>query len=117
MASSAEFVEYVCGQLSEAGEITSKRMFGEYGIYLDGKFIAMVCDDQLFVKESKEGRAVIARKMGEPLLAPPYEGGKPCLVIEELDDRQFLAELLRASYEALPMQKPRSRRKKTEQEK
>ena len=50
MASHLEFVEYVAGQLSEAGEITYRKMFGEYGMYLDGKIFAVICDDQLFIK-------------------------------------------------------------------
>lgn len=56
MASNIEFVEYVCDQLRGAGEISHKKMFGEYGIYMDGKFIAAVCDDQFLSKTPKPKR-------------------------------------------------------------
>ena len=50
MASKIEFVEYIADQLKSAGVITYRKMFGEYGFYCDGKFFAVVCDDQLFIK-------------------------------------------------------------------
>ena len=56
MASSREFVDYVVEQLSGAGEIRYRAMFGEYGLYLDGKFFAMVCDNQLLFKDTEAGR-------------------------------------------------------------
>ena len=58
MASNLEFVEYVAEQLSEAGEITYRKMFGEYGMYLDGKIFAVICDDQLFIKVTEAGRKI-----------------------------------------------------------
>jgi len=66
-------------------------MFGEYGLYLDGRLVALVCDDQLFVKPTIAGRAY-APDAGE---APPYPGSKPSLVIDAAlwDDREWLAEL------------------------
>ena len=57
MASRLEYVQYVAEQLSGAGEITYKKMFGEYGLYCDGKIFANVSDDQLFVKITEVGRA------------------------------------------------------------
>ena len=50
MASKTEYVQYIADQLSGAGEITYRKMFGEYGMYLDGKIFALICEDQLFVK-------------------------------------------------------------------
>ena len=56
MASHADFVEYVAEQMQQAGSIRSKKMFGEYGLYCDGAFFAVICDDQLFVKITPQGR-------------------------------------------------------------
>lgn len=59
MASSPELVQYIADQLSPCGTITFKKMFGEYGLYLNGKMFASVCDDTLFVKPTKAGRALV----------------------------------------------------------
>ncbi len=69
MASRPEYVAFVCDQLREAGEISSRKMFGEYGIYCDGKIVAMVCDDLFYVK--KRGRQWFpAVRRGSPTPAP-----------------------------------------------
>ena len=106
MASKIEFVEYVCEQLSGAGEITYKKMFGEYGLYCDGKPIGVVCDDQLFIKKTAAGAAILP---GCPE-APPYEGAKPSFLIESLDDRELMARFIRATYEELPAPKPKKKK-------
>ena len=59
MASKIEFVEYVADQLRDAGTITYKKMFGEYGLYCDGKIFAVVCKDQLFVKITEMSKSLI----------------------------------------------------------
>lgn len=56
MASSVEFVEYVCGQAEGAGDVSYRKMFGEYGIYLDGKFIGVICDNQFLSRSRKPGK-------------------------------------------------------------
>lgn len=106
MASHLEFVEYVVDQLSLAGEITYKKMFGEYGIYCQGKFFAMVCDDCFFVKMTDEGKALL----GEYETASPYEGAKPSFLISELEDREKLAKLTQVTCMALPDPKPKKKR-------
>lgn len=58
MASNPEFVQYIADQLAPAGQVTYHKMFGDYGVYLDGKMFALVCDDQLFIKITKEGAAL-----------------------------------------------------------
>jgi len=80
MASSKEFVHYVEEQLTDAGEITCRKMFGEYGIYCNGKIIGVICDDQLFLKITEAGRRICPD--GEE--APPYEGAKPYLLIDDI---------------------------------
>ena len=75
MSSSREFVEFAAGQLAGAGEISWKRMFGEYGLYCDGLFFATICDDQLFFKPTEAAR----RLQPDLPLAPPYQGAKDYL--------------------------------------
>ena len=70
MASDQNFVDFVLEQIKNAGDITAKKMFGEYGIYSDGKLFGMICDNKLFVKPTSSGREFI----GNVIEAPPYEG-------------------------------------------
>lgn len=108
MASDLDFVEYVCDQMSGAGRVTFRRMFGEFAVYCEGKVVALVCDNQLFVKPTPGGRA----KAGQVIEAPPYPGAKPYLLIEEgLDDREGLAELIRATAAELPAPKSKAPKK------
>jgi TfoX/Sxy family transcriptional regulator of competence genes len=102
MASSLDFVEYVCGQISKAGNIAYKKMFGEYAIYCNGKVIGLICDNQFFVKKTPAGELLL--QSGEE--APPYAGAKPHLVIDCLDDRELLADLISKTCDALPVPKP-----------
>lgn len=106
MASDQKFVDYVIEQIENAGEITAKKMFGEYGIYSDGKIFALICDNKLFVKPTKSGREFI----GDVVEAPPYKGAKPSLLIEDkLEDREWLSELVRISVKELPPPKPKKK--------
>lgn len=105
MASSVEFVEYVCGQAEGAGYVSYRKMFGEYGIYLDGKFIGVICDNQFFVKITKAGEEILPECPKEP----PYDGAKPYFLIEDPEDRDLLHRFLRASFEELPEPKPKKK--------
>lgn len=107
MASNEEFTKYVAEQLSDAGTITYKKMFGEYGLYCDGKFFACVCDNQLFVKITEEGQAVLQN----PETASPYAGAKPYFLISELDDKASLCKLAEVTCKALPEPKPKKKGK------
>ena len=107
MASSQEFVQYAADQSSGAGRITYRKMFGEYGMYCDGKIFALVCDDQFFIKITNAGKR-LAPGLTE---TPPYEGAKPYFLIEDLDDRDFLTEFITATCSELPMPKSRNKRK------
>ena len=103
MASTAEFVEFVAEQLGGSGDIACRKMFGEYGIYCDGKFFACICDNQLFVKITEAGKEF----MPDGKTAPPYEGARPYFLVTDLDDREFLKELTQVTCAALPAPKPR----------
>ena len=77
MASRQEFVQYVLEQLSDAGAITYRKMFGEYGVYCDGKIFALICDDQLFIKITEAGKRLAPHLK----TMPPYEGAKPYFLV------------------------------------
>ena len=103
MSSDQGFIDYVCEQMRDAGAIRSRKMFGEFAIYCDDKVVALVCDDQLFVKPTPGGRAFL----GEPVEAPPYTGAKPYFLIDSLDDRDWLSRLVQLTAQDLPVPKPK----------
>ena len=104
MATDQHFADFVRDQMSGAGDVSSRKMFGEYAIYLDGKVVALVCDNQCFVKRTDEGREFL----GQVTEGPPFPGANPYFVIaDELDDRERLAELVRITARALPAPKPK----------
>ncbi len=107
MSSDKGFVDYVVEQLRDAGSIRSKKMFGEYGLYCDEVFFAVICDDQLFIKITPQGEAAY------PALpkAPPYEGAKESFFVENVDDRERMTALTRLTCEALRKQPSKKRRK------
>lgn len=109
MASSKEYLEYVLEQLSELDEITYKAMMGEYIIYYRGKIIGGIYDDRFLVKDIKSASDM----MPEAELELPYEGAKKMLLVDEIDNRDFLAGLLKAMYEELPAPKKKQRGSKT----
>lgn len=106
MASSQDFVDFVTEQFEADCGVTSKKMFGEYGLFSRGKMFALVCDDRLLVKPTEGGRAFI----GDVTEGIPYPGAKPCFLIEErIDDREWLSELARITTRELPEPKRRKR--------
>ena len=116
MASTTQFVEYACAQASETGECTYRKMFGEFGLYFQGKFIGVVCGNQLFVKQTAAGRMLVPDIREEA----PYEGASPYFVVDFLENRPQLQAFLLATYAELPEPKPKKRKghtKKTQLEK
>ncbi len=106
MASDASFVDYVCDQMRAAGTISSRKMFGEYAVYCDGKVVALICDDQLYVKPTAGGRALV----GDPVEAAPYSGARlHFLVTDRVDDREWLGALIAVTALELPVPKPKNR--------
>lgn len=77
MATKQSIVDFIIEQISEAGAVSAKKMFGEYGVYCDGKMAALVCDDELFIKITPGGKFFV----GECPEKSPYPGAKPCLLI------------------------------------
>ena len=107
MASHPDFVNFIAEQLREAGSTHSRKMFGEYGLYCDNVFFAVICDDQLFVKVTPEGEAAFPNLPK----APPYEGAKDYIWVEDVDDRDTMTALTRLTCLALQDQQPKKRRK------
>ena len=104
MTTDLEFMEFLADQMAGAGEISYRKMFGEYAVYLDGKVVALVCDNQLFVKPTAAGRAYI----GAPVEAPAYPGAKNSFLIEDaFEDREWISELIRITARDLPAPKPK----------
>ncbi|MDY7522817.1 TfoX/Sxy family protein [Sphingomonas sp. 10B4] len=105
MATQKRTVDYLLEHAMGAGAVSTKPMFGEYGVYVDGKMIGSICDDQLYVKPTASGR-LHAEPVSE---APPYPGAKPHLPIEadRWDDAEWLGDLLRVTAAELPIPKPR----------
>jgi TfoX/Sxy family transcriptional regulator of competence genes len=105
VSSRPETVQFICDQAGLGARLTFRKMFGEYALYLDGKVVALVCDDQLFLKPTPAGSAVL----GPVPEAPPYPGSKPFLLLSaELDNPERLRAALEATASALPAPKPRS---------
>ncbi|HNQ43608.1 MAG TPA: TfoX/Sxy family protein [Candidatus Cloacimonadota bacterium] len=109
MASRADIVEHIAAQIASAGVVRYLKMFGEYGIYCDEKMIALVADDQLFVKPTQAGREYI----GEVEEAPPCPGAKLWFLIPEdnWDDSAWLTELIRITTAEVPSPKPKKPKK------
>ncbi len=108
MATHQRTIDHLIQQASSAGTVSARPMFGEYGVYVDGKMIGSVCDDQLFVKPTASGR-VHAEPVSD---APPYPGARPQMVIEadRWENAEWFGELLRVTAAELPA--PRLRKLK-----
>ncbi len=104
MASDKSFLDFIVDQLENTGTISYRKMFGEYALYCQGKVVALVCDNRLFVKVTSRGKAFI----GDAVLAPAYPGAKLSFLIEDkIEDREWLSNLIRITYKELPEPKPK----------
>jgi len=109
LASELDFVEYVADQISSECEITFRKMFGEYALYSKGKVVALICDNQLFVKPTDAGKEYI----GEYTDGFAFPGAKASLLIQdEIEDSQWLTELIVITERELPAPKPKRKKKK-----
>ena len=107
MASSKEYLDFVLDQLSELDDITYRAMMGEYIIYYRGKVVGDIYDDRFLVKNIKTS----ADLMPEATLELPYDGAKEMLLVDDIENREFLRELLEAMYEELPAPKKKKEKK------
>ena len=106
MASRKEYVEFVLEQLSEAGDVSSRAMMGEYVIYYRGKVVGGIYDDRFLVKPVEAAVSL----MPEAEYEIPYQGAKEILLVVNLEDRSFLKKLMESMYEQLP--EPKKKKKK-----
>ena len=103
MATKKEYLDYILEQLSDVEGVSSRAMMGEYILYCQGKIFGGIYDDRFLVKPTKSARAM----MPDAALELPYEGAKPMLLVENVDDRTFLRELVNAMLPELPAPKKR----------
>lgn len=107
MASNPDFVQYIVDQCSvRDNNIEAKKMFGDWGFYCMGKIVGLICDNKFYIKPTEAGRALLRTEE----IRPPYPGAKPYFYIEEVDDRDYLAALVKATCEALPEPKPKKKK-------
>ena len=108
MASNADFVQYIADQCSGAGEIVAKKMFGDYGIYCNGKIFGLICDDCFYLKPTDAVRPLL-RVVD---MRPPYPGAKDYFYIADVDDHAYLSALVRETCLHLPEPKSPKKRSK-----
>ncbi len=101
MASTKEYLDYILEQLSELDEISSRAMMGEYILYYRGKVFGGIYDDRLLVKPVPAAVSM----MPDAEMERPYEGAKEMLLVDDVDDREFLCKLILEMWEELPAQK------------
>ena len=107
MGSRVDIVQYICDQAGLGRRLTYRKMFGEYALYLDAKVVALVCDDQLFLKPTPEGR----KFLGVVSEASPYPGAKNFYLLSEvLDDTEALRGAFLVTASALPEPRPKPAR-------
>lgn len=103
------FLDFVVDQIENSGQITYKKMFGEYAVHSDGKIFALVCDNKLFIKPTEAGRVFIR----DVVEAPPYPGAKLSFLIEDkLEDRDRISNLVKITLDELPEPKPKKKKNK-----
>ena len=105
MATTKDYLNYICGQL-EGLDVRTRPMMGEYLVYYREKLIGGLYDNALAVKDVPAARAL----MPDVAPQPPYEGAKGALFVERVEDREFLAELFEEMYPELPAPKPKKAR-------
>ncbi|MCI8497394.1 MAG: competence protein TfoX [Clostridiales bacterium] len=107
MASSKEYLNFILEQLSELEDITSRAMMGEFIVYYRGKIPGGIYDDRFLVKPVEAAKRLMPRLVYEL----PYKGAKEMLLVENVEDKAFLKELLEAMYDELPAPKPKKKKK------
>ncbi|HXP91009.1 MAG TPA: TfoX/Sxy family protein [Fibrobacteria bacterium] len=112
MSTSPSTIEQILSHLSDDGAVTARKMFGEYGLFRDGKMVALVCDDILYLKPTASGLALL----GEHEEGPPYPGAKPCAIVPERFTvrARKLDELFRVTARELPA--PKAKKAKARKE-
>lgn len=108
MSTPEKFMIYLSDQLRDAGVITYRKMFGEYTLYCNSKVIGVVCNGQFFLKPTNTGRKFLK----EENELPAYKGAKPSFLITNIDDREYITKLVRATCDELPYPKQKRKNQK-----
>ncbi len=106
MASSKEYLAYILEQLSDLEDIRYRAMMGEYILYYREKVVGGIYDDRFLIKNVTSVR----ESMPDASLEKPYEGAKEMLLVENIEDKEFLTELFKAIYDELPAPKPKKKK-------
>jgi TfoX/Sxy family transcriptional regulator of competence genes len=111
MASDLNFVQFVVDQIEPARNMSFRKMFGEYALYSKGKVVALICDNQLFIKPTAAGRSFI----GTVVELPAYPGAKPSFLIDDqIEDRDWISKLIELTEQELPNKKVKKKSKRLE---
>jgi DNA transformation protein len=112
MATEQSFIDYVLDQLSSLRDVFARKMFGEYALYYDGKVVALVCDNTVYVKITEAGKKFAQGRYAEGCA---YPGAKASMQIsdEDLEEVDWFAELITVTAEALPIPKPKKNKRST----
>jgi DNA transformation protein and related proteins len=111
MSTTQSTIDFLLDQLSTLAQVRARKMFGEYALYCDDKVVALICDNQLFVKITPAGRALVGAGYEE---GEAYPGAKPSILIgaDFIEDSEHLCELIRVTAQALPPPEPKKARKR-----
>ena len=109
MACSSDFVDFIVDQCVGAGEISVRKMMGDYCIYCDGTIFGLICDNNLYVKVTEAGKAVLE----EVVLRQPYEGAKDYFYVSNVDNRDYLEDIIKATLPELRSPKAKARKRAT----
>lgn len=105
MASSKEYLNFILEQLSELEDVSYRTMMGEYIIYYRSKVVGGIYDDRFLVKPARSAVAM----MPNADMELPYEGAKEMLLVDDVENKEFLRDLLDAMYEELPAPKKKKK--------
>ncbi|MFA6520854.1 MAG: TfoX/Sxy family protein [Candidatus Gracilibacteria bacterium] len=100
MSTKQSTVDFILDQLSSAGKVSARKMFGEYCLYCDRKVVGLICKDTLFVKITPQGKSFVGKHYQE---GNAYDGAKPSMMIDGdlMEDREWLSELIRITADNL----------------
>lgn len=110
MVSKQSTIDFILDQIRDAGDVSARKMFGEYCVYCGRKVVGLVCDDRLFVKKTDAGKTYVVRCIEKS----PYDGAKPCFLISQkrIENREWITELIRITSSELPEPPPKKTRPK-----
>ena len=111
MATKQSTIDFILDQLAPLDGAYARKMFGEYALYYEGKVAGLVCDDQLYIKLTKEGTEFVGAHFQE---GQPFPGAKNFILIDggQLEERDWLCELVRITADNVPYPKPKKSKKK-----